>query len=408
MKIDYTVPENSKYFLFLDLPYRQVANHSILAFSGDRCGLSLAERVTHFVMALLKSIPLFGHLITLVDTFYQSRFSVVCIKLHEIDPFRRGKEHGEKLKKRIKEVYEPVLAMKSGIKNIRENCREFEAQIPGELREEMRGLAEGAGYSYDDVLFIHSFLDADPGHYGCTSMVAKGSGEQWNRLVASNHSINDEEEAFFPSGDSQIRRDAFLQFPIGSSDAPNKILEVTGKNETIQSMVFDTNNLKISLSAQGSSAANGRYSTFTPELLFESQEEKSTDSEHQVKLFRNLDWPWYFLGQETILLSRKHSNGKKTVLVTWPGYIGTLSGMNNSGLAITQNQHGSSKNLQGIPNPLLFTHILDKCHNIYEADRKIRRGEHGSSMNVVVADPTGGKSYELQGEGIVACVGTIS
>lgn len=401
MRIDYSINPCSKKYLLIDVPFRQGMNHLGLAMAGDNYGLALDERVKHLALGILKLIPVIGHGIALIDTLCQ-RESITHLKLRSIDPFERGKEHGQLLKKRIKEVYDPILAMKRNDSVVQERMRQFEQQIPDSLKKEMRGLAEGSGYSYDDVVLIHSFLDAQPGLFGCTSMAVK-IDKKCQRIAAANHSLGSW------NAESESRRKAFLAQPIPKNGSTETVLQAAGKDVTIQAMVFDLAKGEIKLAAEGTHAANKNFKIFGPDSLFKSHNFTRLEPKMgTVQLFRNLDWPWYFLGQETVVLTRPHANGNSTVSVSWPGYIGTLSGMNSNGLALAENQCGDEINLKGIPNPLLFTNILDTCMNVHDASVVLEKKQHGSSMNLVIADRISAKSYELEGDGNLKCVGKIN
>jgi len=234
-------------------------------------------------------------------------------------------------------------------------------------------------------------------------MVVKETNEKCQRIAAANHALKSSYDK-----ESQSRRQAFLNQPISENGSIQEVLKSAGKDVTIQAMVFDTSKGEIYLSSKATYAADGEFEKFGPNLLFDSHKFGNTDSDNRVRLFRNLDWPWYFLGQETVVLTRPHSKGNSTVSIAWPGYIGTLSGINNNGLALTQNQCGLGINLKGIPNPLLFTDILDTCKDVGEASQVIEKGLHGSAMNLVIADKTSAKSYELEGSGNLSCVGEIN
>lgn len=395
MRIDYSIKQNSKHFLFLDVPFRQSAHHISIALSRNNYGLSAIEKIKHLALGILKFIPVIGHLVALCDTAFQ-RKSITLLKLTSTSPFERGKEHGQILKKRIQEVYDPILHMKRHNPISQTVITQFEKQIPDSLKDELKGLAQGSGYSYEDVLLIHTFLDAEPGQFGCTSMAVKQSAKKCERIAAANHLLADKNDK-----ESYDRRKRILSCPI-SKNSKTRVLQSAGKNETIQSMVFDTTKGKVHLASSGTNAADEKLEKLGARELFGSHTFNHTDSDHKIKLFRNLDWPWYFLGQETLVLVRPQSKKSSTVSISWPGYIGTLSGMNNNGLALTENQCGSRRNETGIPNPLLFTHILDTCKNVPEAHEVISKGTHGSSMNLVIADKNSAKSYELKGCGVVS------
>jgi hypothetical protein len=249
MRINYSTNTISKYILFSDVSFRQGANHIGLAIGGDMCGLSLTERITHLAVGILKLIPVIGHVVALVDTLLQ-RKSITVLKLTSKNPFERGKEHGRILKNRIKEVYAPILSMMRKNADLKKRITQFEKQIPDNLKEEMKGLAKGSGYAYEDVLLIHTFLDAKPGQFGCTSMAVKESNEKCQRIAAANHSLKSSID-----GESQSRRQAFLDQPI-SKNMPTQVLKSTGQDVTIQAMVFDTSKGEVYLSSKATHAAD--------------------------------------------------------------------------------------------------------------------------------------------------------
>lgn len=405
MRVNYSINPYSKYFLLMDVPIRQGLNHLRLAIKGGKYGLSLAERIKHLALGILKLIPVIGHVATLIDTVCQ-RKTIVHIKLTSTDPFSRGEEHGRLLKKQIKEVYDPILTMKRDDWEMKRRIIHFELNIPENIKAEMIGLAKGSGYNYEDIVLIHCFLDAQPGQFGCTSMAVKEANGQCQRIAAANHSVD-----WYSDFESNNRRGAFLSEPLPENGSTEKLLKAAGKSSTIQAMVFDLKKGEIKLASKGTYAAHGHFKTFGSDSLFDNHNfnsDESQNSSDSVKLFHNLDWPWYFLGQETVVLTRPHADGSSTVSVSWPGYIGTLSGINNKGLALAENQNGVGINLEGVPNPLLFTQILDTCSNLSEASEIIEKGQHGSAMNLVIADKVSAKSYELGGKGTFKCVGEIT
>lgn len=332
-------------------------------------------------------------------------------KLLSTDPFERGKEHGLLLKTQIKTVYDGIFSILGGaLPGIQAAADQFEQQIPDALRKELQGLAEGMDRSYKDVALIHTFLDILPGRFACTSMATKKVTKQMNcthlRIAAANHSLSAEPSSL-GYAESCRRRNALLDTPIPEDSAMEKTLQAAEVYKTIQSMVFDTSNGTLALSSGKSYAASGSFRKFGPNELFGSHQFDESGATGTVHLVRNLDWPWNFLGEETIVLTRSHSNGSSTASISWPGYIGTLSGINSSGLALAANACNAASNCGGIPNPLLFTHILDTCKNLNDTSAVLAKKQHGSSMNLMIADKTSAKSYELGNEENLACVGTL-
>lgn len=60
--------------------------------------------------------------------------------------------------------------------------RRLERYVPGAYREEMHGIAQGAGMSYDDILLAHTFLEAVQAT-ACSCYAAYGAATRGGRLV---------------------------------------------------------------------------------------------------------------------------------------------------------------------------------------------------------------------------------
>jgi len=392
MHIDYSIDDSSKKYLYLDVPFQQGLQHMYLAFKGKEFGLSLGDQISHFTAGFFKMIPIIGHIFAGVDTALHSK-NLTVIDLSGIDdPFERGRVFAQKCKSQLKEVYSVIIAQKGSDEELRKAAKEFEKQIDKEQIQELHGIAEGIGLPYADILFMHTFLDASPGAYGCTAMVRKvASAQPEQRIAAANHSVHIEE--YDPYNESVLRKNALFWARI-SEQKPEGALKESGVADTIQSIVFDTNAKKITLCASGKKAFNKKFQTFHPFGEGSAQ----PLSQKRIELLRNLDWPWHFLGQNTILLIKK-VNGKKIANVTFPGYIGTLSGMNEDGLALAICSRGDISNAKGTPNPLLFTQMLARCKTVEEAKGFLQTHSQGSSMNLVLADKDKAVSLELRGMG---------
>lgn len=78
-------------------------------------------------------------------------------------PYEMGLQHGTLLKEEINKLIEDFkqVMQKEGIplETIRTLASAFTQQIPQEYQEELKGLSEGAGISYETALLMHSFLD---------------------------------------------------------------------------------------------------------------------------------------------------------------------------------------------------------------------------------------------------------
>lgn len=78
-------------------------------------------------------------------------------------PYEMGYQHGKLLGPQIARLNQFYLDVLMGTGKKREKAFQFvkkmEPYIPKEYIEEMKGIADGAGLSYDTILFAHTFLD---------------------------------------------------------------------------------------------------------------------------------------------------------------------------------------------------------------------------------------------------------
>jgi predicted choloylglycine hydrolase/cephalosporin-C deacetylase-like acetyl esterase len=117
-------------------------------------------------------------------------------------PYQMGYQHGKLLKDQIKVLYQNYLlaTLKEKTKDekrfkayfnlFKKKAKELEKFIPEEYKEEIRGIADGSGLSYSDVLIIHTFLDVlsypkffKHGFKNCTNFVLLNEASQESRLI---------------------------------------------------------------------------------------------------------------------------------------------------------------------------------------------------------------------------------
>ncbi|MGE0634737.1 MAG: hypothetical protein AB7O96_20155, partial [Pseudobdellovibrionaceae bacterium] len=103
--------------------------------------------------------------------------NIRVLNLKETDPYKRGFEQGVLCKEQIKTVYEFVLSFINK-RSENQNMKQFEKDnIPPAILAELNGLAEGSGFSFEDVFKIHTFLDNNPGQFGCSTLARKTLGQ---------------------------------------------------------------------------------------------------------------------------------------------------------------------------------------------------------------------------------------
>jgi hypothetical protein len=110
-------------------------------------------------------------------------------------------------------------------------------------------------------------------------------------------------------------------------------------------------------------------------------------------LGRNLDYPSLGYAQEYTLVTVYRPAGRKTfVSIGFPGLVGVLSGMNESGLALGVLEVFQSQwfirrlDLRGIPYAVCFRRILETCSSIEQAHRELERMRRTTIFNLAIAD----------------------
>src|SRR6202023_3022282 len=78
--------------------------------------------------------------------------------------YQMGLQHGRLLGAEIRELFhvyveEGLQAEGFRLANLMGAARRFERYVPGELRDEMRGIADGSGVPYDRILLLNTFPD---------------------------------------------------------------------------------------------------------------------------------------------------------------------------------------------------------------------------------------------------------
>ena len=97
---------------------------------------------------------------------------------------------------------------------------------------------------------------------------------------------------------------------------------------------------------------------------------------------RNMDWlPIEFIMNNTLLIVRRPDDGLGHVSMMWPSMVSTLSGMNEAGVAIANDElacREGHRDLQGVPSLQLLTEVLTKAHDLEEALAIIEATDHAS------------------------------
>ncbi|MCD6571589.1 MAG: hypothetical protein J7L53_12890 [Deltaproteobacteria bacterium] len=222
----------------------------------------------------------------------------------------------------------------------------MEPYIPDELRQELKGVCDGAGVPYIKAVGLHTFLD---------------STEYISAIVENTKDILDK----YP------KKTLLKDIP----GIKERLSDVPQKLRTLL-MGLDCNTLK-ALGALSPKACTifGAWGN-------------ATDT-HKTIFARGLDFPWMpTLVKNSVLTFYKPDKGIPFASLGWAGYIGGLSGMNIAGLTFGETTCSSkSATLLGEPFFFLCRDVLQFSETIDEAIDRIKNTPRTSGYTIMVMDP---------------------
>ncbi|HEV8051550.1 MAG TPA: carcinine hydrolase/isopenicillin-N N-acyltransferase family protein [Parachlamydiaceae bacterium] len=408
MNIDYSIPvRDSNSWETLKTPFIYAKRHFHLLGMGLLFNRTLPAPIMHYpellkhvVLGSLNCIPLVNYGVAYLEKSLNQRVLKV-IRLQSTTPYEMGVEQGQLLKEEInRAVYKflPIFKFSMQCQGMSplEEAQKLEMHIPEDYRQEMRGMADGAGIPYNELLIVNTTMDVMR-LFGCSLYAfSNHTNENTNtKVCATNYFASLGQGRNVADVDQSFLRYNNLQSHAESSDIDSlkEALLKVNYYDTVQSIVFDVNARDIHLATASEYAANTSYTHLKGESLFSSSIAPTT--ENVVRLARTLDWPLPVLGPETFVLVRPSSDGKKaTAVVGWPGFLGALSGINDQGTAISISVVPSVTQ-KGIPNQFLFRQILEECSTIADAQTCVQQASPASPMNLVVAAADGVAKFEL-------------
>jgi hypothetical protein len=122
---------------------------------------------------------------------------------------------------------------------------------------------------------------------------------------------------------------------------------------------------------------------------------------------RNFDVPSYgVLGRLVLVAVYRPAQRHAFASVTWPGFVGVLSGMNDAGLAIACLDSGPAKDDSpslrlGMPLSLTFRRVLEECKTLEEAEKLLRASKHTTWMNLAACDRQRAVAFEITPKSLV-------
>lgn len=141
-----------------------------------------------------------------------------------------------------------------------------------------------------------------------------------------------------------------------------------------------------------------------------SQKRKSTlactvvigrDKEKGITFGRNMDWPTFgvgTLGTLSLLINRKYSDPKKhsTVEVAFPGFLGTITGMNDTGLSLAMNVcGGDTQEVHGMPAAFFNRFCLEQAQEVDDVAAILKNRSPLGDYHLTVADSDKACSFHL-------------
>jgi hypothetical protein len=133
---------------------------------------------------------------------------------------------------------------------------------------------------------------------------------------------------------------------------------------------------------------------------------------------RNLDYPPFGRVHEYPLVTVYRPQGKHAfAAINLPSQVGSISGMNDAGLAltwnmITESRDGGKFDPFGVPRLLLMRRVLEECTTVAEAEKLLRSARRTGLAALTVCDKEGGAVFEVTSktvkvrratEGLCAC-----
>jgi len=117
---------------------------------------------------------------------------------------------------------------------------------------------------------------------------------------------------------------------------------------------------------------------------------------------RNLDFPSFgVLHKHTIVVSLLSPNGSRISMVTFPGFVGALSGSNSHGLSCgVMEVYGKGYNAQHVPYAMVFRRLLESCKTLKDAEEFMKHNPTTTGNNLMVCDANGDAGvFEIQPSG---------
>lgn len=125
-------------------------------------------------------------------------------------------------------------------------------------------------------------------------------------------------------------------------------------------------------------------------------------------LGRNMDFPTFgFLDRYSIVVVYRPEGKHAFVSITFPGFVGVASGMNDAGLCVAQLEVNRSAEpsprlqLGGTPVSMCFRQLLEECTTIDEAEKLLGEQKRLIMCNLAICDLEGAAVLEITPKSVV-------
>lgn len=333
-------------------------------------GLSLKERIKCAASSVLHALPIAGQIVTYCEKksyeIAQAKPVPVLDLRHLEDPYEIGKAHGTSLRPQIQKLYKVIFPMIAAFaKEYGRDALALESilvdKLPSSIKKELQGLAEGAGVPHEEVILANTFLSVFPEKTACSAV---GLTLQEDLLHVCS------------LGNEGAPYDKLTQAAKSTLDVKESI-KVTGSFRTIQTMIFNPSKGILSVSRAETDATQGVYHDY-------DVSEPATDTEGPT-VARNLDWDMKILAMHTLLLRRG-----KTTSVTFPGFIGCLSMINEAGVHCSYHQNLEKS------SAVDFLRVHEVGLSLYEFLKTVRSAEELKDRTI--STPFAGSFHLMLGD----------
>ncbi|HEY1785224.1 MAG TPA: C45 family peptidase [Pirellulales bacterium] len=128
----------------------------------------------------------------------------------------------------------------------------------------------------------------------------------------------------------------------------------------------------------------------------------------QIAFGRNMDFPTFgFLDRVGLVVVYRGEGKHALASITFPGFLGCISGMNDAGLAVAQLEvneasDGSPRfDPAGTPLAFCFRRVLEECATVDEAEKLLGTIRRTSMCNMAICDPTTMAVLEITTKSVV-------